>query len=131
MSAVQMTFLPEVNEKEVKKEVIRELRKYRSLKVKFDNRKEQKEYGVVLFKSFKPIGSKDIEKIDELRVTQVERCLNISLDELERSIIEKKYLSPHNETDLDIYLDLGLKKDSYYKIKGSALMTIATSLGML
>nr|WP_223251893.1 hypothetical protein [Bacillus atrophaeus] len=41
--AKQLSFIPEVNEKEVRNTVIKELKTYRSLKIQAENRKEQKE----------------------------------------------------------------------------------------
>ncbi|ARW06272.1 hypothetical protein MOE33_03270 [Bacillus atrophaeus] len=42
-AAKQLSFIPEVNEKEVRNTVIKELKTYRSLKIQAENRKEQKE----------------------------------------------------------------------------------------
>ncbi len=43
----QMSFIPEVNEKDVRNTVIKELKTYRSLKFQAENRREQKEKGVI------------------------------------------------------------------------------------
>jgi hypothetical protein len=44
--AEQLSFLPAVNEKEVRKVVAKELKKYKALRVAVQNRKEQEEQGV-------------------------------------------------------------------------------------
>ncbi|CAI8860625.1 hypothetical protein EMIT0133MI5_50169 [Bacillus velezensis] len=54
MQAVkQLSFIPEVNEKEVRNIVIKELKMYRSLKTQAENRQEQKEKeSSVCFRSY-------------------------------------------------------------------------------
>ncbi|MED4240625.1 ArpU family phage packaging/lysis transcriptional regulator [Priestia megaterium] len=127
MGAEQLTLLEPVDEKLVRKTVISELKRYRALKVKFQNRKEQEEAGVVdLF----PVLRKE-EKLAELKVIQIERALEHSLDEIEREIIQIKYLESKQTKDINIYMDLGLKKEKYYEKKGAAILNIATSLGII
>ncbi|MFA4135192.1 MULTISPECIES: ArpU family phage packaging/lysis transcriptional regulator [unclassified Brevibacillus] len=60
----------------------------------------------------------------------MERALEYSLDEVERQIIEEKYLSTSRVKDINVYLDLGLTKDQYYTKKKEAIMQIATALGI-
>lgn len=135
MAADQLSYFPEfkgLDKKEVQLSVIRELRKYRALKVKIENRKEQQEQGVFLFSSLrKANGFEDVRKEEQLLVKQVDRALNVSIDETERSIIELKYLSPFVMNDLDIYTELGLKKGKYYEKKSSAIFGVALALGII
>ncbi|MBL4974828.1 ArpU family transcriptional regulator [Bacillus halotolerans] len=126
-AAEQLSFLPEVNEKEVRNLVIKELKIYRSLKVQAENRKEQKEKGVIgLFPQLR----KNTE-YNELKVKQMDRALKHCLDQDEYSIIEKKYLSPEKIKDLEIMIELGLKRDKFYQVKRQAIYNIATALGII
>ncbi|MCY8330774.1 ArpU family transcriptional regulator [Bacillus spizizenii] len=126
-AAEQLSFLPEVNEKEVRNIVIKELKTYRSLKVQAENRKEQKEKGVIgLFPQLR----KSTE-YNELKVKQMDRALKHCLDQDEYSIIEKKYLSPEKIKDLEIMIELGIKRDKFYQVKRQAIYNIATALGII
>lgn len=127
MIAYQMSLLPEVNEKEVQKVVIDELRNYQSLKVQRENKKEQEQEGVTnLF----PI-LRDQSRVNEIKIKQIDRAIHYSLDYIERKIVERKYLNPLGITDLEIYLELGIKKDKFYDKKRSAILNIATALGII
>ncbi|GAB1533693.1 hypothetical protein YSY22_51160 [Brevibacillus formosus] len=57
--------------------------------------------------------------------------MQYSLDEIERRIVEEKYLSTSRVKDINVYLDLGLTKDQYYTKKKDAIRQIATALGMI
>ncbi|PAD62743.1 ArpU family transcriptional regulator [Bacillus siamensis] len=57
----------------------------------------------------------------------LENCL----DEDERSILEKKYLSSRKIKDLEIMIELGLKSDKFYQVKRQAIYNIATALGII
>lgn len=122
----QLSFLEKVDEKEVRKLVIKELKNYRAAKVQLENKRECDEAGVALFPSLR--NSSDI---NELKVKQIERALNNSLDEDERLIIEKKYLSAGRVKDINIYMELNMNKDPYYELKRSAINNIATALGII
>ncbi|MCG0590581.1 ArpU family transcriptional regulator [Bacillus velezensis] len=128
MQAVkQLSFIPDVNEKEVRNIVIKELKTYRSLKTQAENRQEQKEKGIIgLFPQLR----KNTD-YNELKVKQMDRALENCLDQDERSIIEKKYLSPRKIKDLEIMIELGLKRDKFYQVKRQAIYNIATALGMI
>ncbi|MBT2169670.1 MULTISPECIES: ArpU family phage packaging/lysis transcriptional regulator [Bacillus] len=126
-AAEQLSFLPEVNEKEVRNIVIKELKTYRSLKIQAENRREQKEKGVIgLFPQLR----KSTE-YNELKVKQMGRALKHCLDQDEYSIIEKKYLSPQKIKDLEIMIELGIKRDKFYQVKRQAIYNIATALGII
>ncbi len=123
----QLSLIPEVNEKEVRNTVIKELKTYRSLKIQAENRREQKEKGVIgLFPQLR----KSTE-YNELKVKQMNRALKHCLDQDEYSIIEKKYLSPDKIKDLEIMIELGLKRDKFYQVKRQAIYNIATALGII
>lgn len=127
MGAEQLTLFEPVDEKLVRQTVIRELKNYRALKVQLANKKEREEAGVVgLF----PVLRKE-DNLAELKVKQIERALQHSLDEIEREIIQIKYLESKQTKDINIYMDLGLKKEKYYEKKGAAILNIATSLGII
>ena len=123
----QLSFLQPVNEREVRKAVIKELKKYKALRVAVQNKQEQAEKGIEqLFPRLQYSETKN-----ELKARQIERALQFSLDETERKIIEKKYLSPDRVNDIDVYLDLGLTKDQYYTQKKEAIFQIATALRII
>ncbi|CAI8860569.1 hypothetical protein EMIT0133MI5_50168 [Bacillus velezensis] len=61
----------------------------------------------------------------------MDRALENCLDQDERSIIEEKYLSPRKIKDLEIMIELGLKRDKFYQVKRQAICNIATSLGII
>jgi ArpU family phage transcriptional regulator len=127
MTACQLSIFEEVDENQVKKIVIKELRKYRSLKVQLENLEERRAAGVVsLYPSVRPVNIDN-----ELKVKQMDRALKGSLNEIERKIIDMKYLSGNYYKDVEIYLELGIKRDRYYEIKKLALGYIATALGII
>ncbi|ASB91723.1 ArpU family phage packaging/lysis transcriptional regulator [Bacillus subtilis] len=126
-AAEQLSFLPEVNEKEVRNIVIKELKTYRSLKIQAENRKEQKEKGVVgLF-----LQLRKSTEYNDLKVKQIDRALENCLDELQLQIVRMKYFSPKQRTDTDIYMELGIKSDKFYMLKKHAINAIATALGII
>jgi ArpU family phage transcriptional regulator len=61
----------------------------------------------------------------------MERALDGSLDFIERKIINQKYLNSKEINDLNIYMDLGIKKGKYYKKKKLSLFRLATALGIV
>ncbi|WP_342515431.1 ArpU family phage packaging/lysis transcriptional regulator [Sutcliffiella sp. FSL R7-0096] len=126
MLTEQLSFLPNVNEKEVRKLVIRELKDYRALKVQLENKNERVTAGVNLFPTLR-----NSHEINEMKVKQIERALNESLDEEELLIIKKKYLTSVRTKDIEIYMELGFKKDTYYEVKNRAINRIATALGII
>jgi ArpU family phage transcriptional regulator len=66
-----------------------------------------------------------------MKVSQIERALKYTLDEIERRIIEEKYLGTARVKDITLYLDMGLTKDQYYAKKKEAIFQIATALGII
>ncbi|WP_342025742.1 ArpU family phage packaging/lysis transcriptional regulator [Cytobacillus pseudoceanisediminis] len=127
MSA-QLSFFPDIDEKEVRSIVVKELKKYKALKIQQQNKLELNEKGIQ-GNIFPKLLQNDLE--NELKVIQMERALNNSLDQLERQIIEMKYLSKEKQNDLSIYLDLGLQKKQYYEKKKTAIFMIATAIGII
>ncbi|MCY9071889.1 ArpU family transcriptional regulator [Bacillus inaquosorum] len=122
----QLSFLHHVDLKAVRKIVIKELKDYRALKVQLENKKESVDAGISPFPSIR-----DSFILNELKVKQMERALENSLDDEERMIIEKKYLTASQTKDIHIYMELGMKKDTYYEIKQRAILRIATALGII
>lgn len=127
MSA-QLSFFPDIDEKEVRSIVVKELKKYKALKIQQKNKLELNEKGIQ-GNIFPKLLQNDLE--NELKVIQMERALNNSLDQQERQIIEMKYLSKEKQNDLSIYLDLGLQKKQYYEKKKTAIFMIATAIGII
>ncbi|KIL72530.1 ArpU family phage packaging/lysis transcriptional regulator [Bacillus badius] len=127
MNAKQLKFFRDIDEKEVQNLIIGELRDYRALKVQIENKKEQEAAGVInLFPSVR-----EQDRLNELKVKQIERALENSLDFIERKIIEMKYFTSHETKDINIYLELGLKKGKYYEKKRAAIYRLATALGVI
>ncbi|PRS24230.1 ArpU family phage packaging/lysis transcriptional regulator [Bacillus safensis] len=127
MSVEQLCLLPRIDEKQVRNALIKELKVYRALKVKEENRKEQEANGATgLFPSLR-----NQEVLNELKVRQIERALENSLDEIEQDIIRMKYLTPRVVKDLEVCEELGLKKDRYYKLKKQATFNLSTALGII
>jgi ArpU family phage transcriptional regulator len=124
----QLSLFPEVDEKQIRSTVVKELKKYKALKIQQQNKLELNENGIQGH-IFPKLLENDVE--NELKVIQMERALNNSLDHVERQIIEKKYLSLERQNDLNIYLDLGLQKTPYYEKKKVAIFMLASSLGII
>lgn len=127
MVAEQLSFLTPVNEKEVRKVVAKELKKYKALREAVRNREEQEAAG--LGDLFPVLSESDKKK--EMKVRQIERALNYTLDEIERRIIEEKYLGTSRVKDITLYLNMGLTKDQYYAKKKEAISQIATALRII
>ncbi|MEC1575600.1 ArpU family phage packaging/lysis transcriptional regulator, partial [Bacillus haynesii] len=110
MLAKQLAFLPPIDEKEVRNTIIRELKRYKALKVQLENRKEREAARMNhLFPQLR-----DQHSLNELKVCQMDRALKQSLDNDELKIIQEKYLSSKKIKDIEIYMEMGLKKDKYY-----------------
>lgn len=123
----QLELFEEVDESIVRSEVVKALIEYRALKVQRENMQERLAADALnLYPSVRKINP-----LNELKVRQMERALNQSLNEEERQIIQKKYLSGVKIKDIQVYVDLGLDKDRYYEIKRSAINLIATALGII
>ena len=123
----QMSMFPPIDERAVRQAVAKELKAYKALRVAEQNRKEQQEKGIDQL--FPRLHASDTKNI--LKARQIERALQYSLDEVERQIIEEKYLSTSRVKDINIYLDLGMTKDQYYPKKKDAIFHIATALGII
>lgn len=124
---MQLAFFPEVDEKKIRSIVVKELKLFRALKIQQLNKQELYEKGITI-NIFPKLYENDREK--ELKVLHMERALN-NLDYIERNIIEFKYLKNYDYTDLNIYLELGIKKGKYYLKKKAAIYDIATALGII
>ncbi|MED1025946.1 ArpU family transcriptional regulator [Bacillus licheniformis] len=126
MSIEQLTFFEPVDTKAVREIVIKELKDYRAIKVQLENQKECETRGMKAFPSLR-----DSSAFNELKVKQMERALQNSLDDEERMIIEKKYLTAARVKDINIYMDLGITKNAYYRLKKRAIYRLATALGII
>ncbi|MFS0562745.1 ArpU family phage packaging/lysis transcriptional regulator [Terribacillus sp. 179-K 1B1 HS] len=97
------------------------------MKVQIENRKEQEKEGVVgLFPTLR-----HADRLNEIKVRQMDRALDGSLDFIERQTIGMKYLNSTEINDLNIFMELGITKAKYYQKKKQALFRLATALGMI
>lgn len=104
-----------------------QLKLYRALKVRLQNKRECEAAGVgQLFPSIRENYIKD-----DLKVKQIDRAIADGLEAVEREIIELKYLQPSIPTDVQVYMEMYLKKEIFYQKKKSAIISIAYSLGMI
>lgn len=128
MAAEQLSLFEEFDKdkkKLIRKTVIKELRLYKALKVAVQNKIELQQNGKAnLFPVI-------VESDKELKVMQIERSLEQSLDYIQKQIIEEKYLNKSTPTDLTLYTDIGLTKDQYYQKRDEAIFTIATALNII
>ncbi|HDX9667873.1 TPA: ArpU family transcriptional regulator [Bacillus cereus] len=123
----QLSFFEDIDEKEMRRLVVKELKNYKALCVRMKNQEEQAQAGcVVLFPKMK-----GDEKNHEIRFKQIERTLQNALDEDERRIIEMKYLGNRKVKDSYVYNELMIKRDPFYQKKKSAIQLIATALGII
>lgn len=122
-----MSLFSDVDDKEIRRVVARLLKQYKAYRVAFQNKLEQDAEGIdQLFPMLN-----DVEKEKFLFVKQIDRALENALNEIEREIIQRKYLDNHRVKDIDVYLDLGLTKDQYYIHKKYAINLIATALRII
>ncbi|WP_342497863.1 ArpU family phage packaging/lysis transcriptional regulator [Bacillus sp. FSL L8-0654] len=127
MSVEALHPLTEINEKQVRQTLINELKLYKALKIKQENLDEQKANGILTL--FPRLIDQNV--CSELKVRQIERALEYSLDEIEQDIIRMKYLTSRMVKDLEVCEELGLKKDRYYKLKKQATFKLSTALGII
>lgn len=74
---------------------------------------------------------RDQNSLNELKVCHMDRALKQSFDYDELKIIKAKYLSPQKIKNIEIYMEMGLKKDKYYQVKRRAIYNLATALGII
>lgn len=114
-----------IDEIEVRKTVLSILREYRAFKVSVENKQEQDEMNLSLFPVLKDNFQKKL-----LIVKQIDRALS-ALDDIEKEIIQKKYLTNIRAKDIDVYLDMNIQKRQYYTHKKEAITLIAKALGII
>ncbi|MFB4347735.1 ArpU family phage packaging/lysis transcriptional regulator [Bacillus sp. BR_7] len=123
----QLSFFKDIDEKEMRRLVVKELKNYKALCVRMKNQEEQAQAGcVVLFPKMK-----DDDKNHEIRFKQIERTLQNALDKDQRQIIELKYLGNEKVKDSYVYNELMMRRDNFYENKKSAIWLIATALGII
>lgn len=127
MNATQLSLFADIDEKEIRRIVARELKQYKALKIAMKNKSELNEEGISPL--FPSLNKKDKEK--EIKVRQIDRAIENALNEVERQIIQQKYLSSIRIKDSTLYSNIGLKKDHYYYHKRQAILLIATALGII
>ncbi|WP_193399804.1 ArpU family phage packaging/lysis transcriptional regulator [Priestia filamentosa] len=126
MAAEQLSFFYKLNEKEIRKVIVNELKYYRALKVRKQNMEERKAAGIINL--FPALHQADHQM--EMKAQQIERALEC-LDATEKAIIEMKYLHVTEVNDLNVFMELGLKKGKYYELKRGAISRLATALGII
>ncbi|MGK0532442.1 ArpU family phage packaging/lysis transcriptional regulator [Bacillus sp. 'calajunan'] len=122
----QLSFFKHIEEKEIRPFVIEELRKYRVLRIRFQNQQERTELGAEwLFPELKQVDK------HELKYRQLKRAFEEALDEDEQRILEMKYMSIKELNDDYIYTVLGMKRGKFYRKRKSGIVNLATALGMI
>ncbi|WP_018640197.1 ArpU family phage packaging/lysis transcriptional regulator [Parafrankia elaeagni] len=116
-----------ISDKELQRIIAQELKLYKTYKVAIENKRELTAAG--LNKVFPVLVDSDAAK--ELKCKQIDRALSDALTNDERMILERKYFGRQQETDLSLYLDLGLSKGQYYEIKKQAIEQLAIALGII
>ncbi|MDA2623232.1 ArpU family transcriptional regulator [Bacillus cereus] len=123
----QLSFFEDIDEKEMRRLVVKELKNYKALCVRMKNQEEQAQAGsIVLFPKMK--GG---DKNHEIRFKQIERTLQNALDKDQRQIIELKYLGNEKVKDSYVYNELMMRRDNFYENKKIAIRLIATALGII
>lgn len=122
----QISFFQDIDEKEMRRRVIKELKNFKALRVRMQNIEEQSQAGyAVLFPKMKE------DQKHEMKFKQIERTLSYALDEDERKIVELKYLGDRRVKDSYVYNELMIKRDPFYEKKSNAIRLIATALGII
>lgn len=120
-------FVQGIDERKVRNIVVKELKEFKALRIAMENKKEIEDEGLEFL--FPMLNNNEKEKI--IKFKQINRAINEALDEIEREIIEKKYLSATRIKDIELYLDMGITKDQYYMYKKQAIFQIATALRII
>ncbi|MGG1344143.1 ArpU family phage packaging/lysis transcriptional regulator [Bacillus toyonensis] len=123
----QLSCFEDIDEKEMRRLVVKELKNYKALCVRMKNQEEQAQAGcVVLFPKMK-----GDDKNHEIRFKQIERTLQNALDKEQQQIIELKYLGNEKVKDSYVYNELMMRRDNFYENKKVAIRLIATALGII
>ncbi|AYF06473.1 MULTISPECIES: ArpU family phage packaging/lysis transcriptional regulator [Bacillus] len=123
----QLSFFEDIDEKEMRRLVVKELKNYKALCVRMKNQEEQAQAGGIVF--FPKMKGDD--KNHEIRFKQIERTLKHALDNDQRQIIELKYLGNEKVKDSYVYNELMMRRDNFYENKKSAIWLIAMALGII
>lgn len=107
------------------KEIANILKYYKALCVWIINKQELEDNGIDYL--FPCLIDKRAEELKLLTYKAINKAIS-EMDDTERLIIHKKFLSTSKITDKDIYLEIGVKKDKYYQIKKSAVNKIVEEL---
>lgn len=142
----QTSFIDELPKSKYVRQTERALYEYSSLKVALQNEEELEREGLGnLFPSLVPAyeeslgggtisnpteswGMKRAEK--HIKVRQINRALSI-LSKDERDLIESKYLTSYQPSDVRAMDDLKISHANYYRIKDRAIRKIATALNII
>lgn len=107
------------------KEIEVVLKYYRALCVFMENQKELDAAGIDSV--FPCLVDNKVKEMKVHAYKAITKVIN-ELGDIERLIIQKKYLGRDQITDETIYKDIGLSKGKYYQIKKKALKKIAEAL---
>ncbi|PEN90114.1 ArpU family transcriptional regulator [Bacillus cereus] len=121
-----LSFVTYVDEKEIRSFVIEELKKYKVLRVRFQNQQERMKVGAELL--FPELRRLDVY---ELKYRQLHRAFEQALDQDEQRILEMKYMSVTELNDDYIYTILGIKRGKFYRKRKSGILNFATALEMI
>lgn len=113
--------------KEIQRIVTKQLKNYKVYKVALQNKEELARLGIL--NTFPVIADNDFRK--SIVVKQIDRVLNNGLNDIERELIERRFLAKDQVNDITVYMDMGIRKDQYYIYKKEAIKSIALALGMI
>ncbi|AFU17778.1 phage transcriptional regulator, ArpU family (plasmid) [Bacillus thuringiensis MC28] len=122
----QLSFFEDIDEKEMRSLVVKELKNYKALCVRMKNQEEQAQAGcIVLFPKIKD------DKNHVICFKQIERTLQNAFDKDQQQIIELKYLGNEKIKDSYVYNWLMMRRDNFYENKKSTIWLIVTALGII
>lgn len=136
---MQLTFLPEIDREQTKKNVEAALEKYKIMLLMDPEELEPKVTASFKLASSAPTNefsstTEDVamSRIDmDHRKNQHIRMIKNAVNRLsyhERSIIIKRYMSPDNAFDYQVYNELCFSESKYYRIKSDAFYKLAFML---
>lgn len=136
MLIMQLTFLPEIDRDETKRNVETVLEKYKVMLLMVPEELEPKITATFKLAAAAPTNefhssteSTAIDKIDmedkkRKHINMIKNAVN-RLSFHERSIIIKRYLHCDDVYDYEVYNELGYSESKYYKIKSDAFYKLA------
>lgn len=139
MMIVQLTFLPEIDREETKRNVESALEKYKIMLLMDPEELEPKITATFKLAASAPTNEFHstteevaVEKIDmeqrkRKHIKRIRNAVN-RLSFHERSIIIRRYLNTEDIFDYEVYNELGFSESKYYRIKSDAFYKLAFML---